>query len=831
MDLSVYFGMEGLLSVGRELAANVLHSGIQILTDQISFTAQTGEYKGGVASTVAAYLQTKGLIDQSAILANFRPQLEMIAAMFFLFSLALAIGSVAVFGSYREGIYFLIGPPLFFFMISETIPTNGTEMRFGKYTAPLAREDEGEMLKFIRAIDGGTDAKVSRFFGMFDSLTTEAVHAVVGLLVDTENKDQLRFVGRERALHFVLGSSPDHPGFIKLIGAVHSGECAQHAPAQHRAYATQQQGPTQYYEKESALTAEKIYKDVWDKPGAPLDQETKAFLLSMKNGLTYDVGGTQQTVKVPGFENIPIDDIEDQYNPSCKDIWGFIAAACKFMAERRMDTKTMTEFYRNGTSDYPMDRIKQDIEEFLAYRRIGEQTPAQKARDVVGAFIFKNAQERTSVSALTSQAFGRAPINTNDYDDIYGTMAKSEGHGGFFRLKYFAFSIPYIQGFLIYLLSIAFPFFAIFLVVPSRASSFFAWCGMWVWVKSWDVGFAMVHVARDILWHLMKGKINIHNKELNWDDPTSVMGVIYNNDPFFSENTYWMITSILTCSIPFITAHLCLGATGMFDMFSGTIDQTAEKFGQNERARSRRFVANVNEHIQRVSHFQHARAVGMAALEYSRGKGAESFIKGQGPNGGDGAAPTPATSSGTPLIGSQFSGVDNEAQANFAQLQFNQAWMNSQMATRGFLDRQISGRKAAEARGEANHLRGSMPMEGRVPQKYLEMMYGNREIAQRFAGKHTWADATLNESRFQLRQQSIVGEITGRRMFSPIRTATNPNNINSYLINHQKQDSFMRSPVAASATAQLPGVGTALSNTNFTGFNLDQVGRPAAKRQ
>ena len=63
------------------------------------------QYSGGVGNIIAAALETKGLIDQANILVNFRETLELIAALAWLFSIAMAIGAVAVFGHYKQGLY------------------------------------------------------------------------------------------------------------------------------------------------------------------------------------------------------------------------------------------------------------------------------------------------------------------------------------------------------------------------------------------------------------------------------------------------------------------------------------------------------------------------------------------------------------------------------------------------------------------------------------------------------------------------------------------------------------------------------------------------------
>src|SRR5690606_11204265 len=62
--------------------------------------AQGADVGGGVGNLIAAALQTKGLIDQATILSKFKDTLIWIAALGWLFSICMAIGSVAVFGGY-----------------------------------------------------------------------------------------------------------------------------------------------------------------------------------------------------------------------------------------------------------------------------------------------------------------------------------------------------------------------------------------------------------------------------------------------------------------------------------------------------------------------------------------------------------------------------------------------------------------------------------------------------------------------------------------------------------------------------------------------------------
>jgi hypothetical protein len=118
-------------------------------------------------------------------------------------------------------------------------------------------------------------------------------------------------------------------------------------------------------------------------------------------------------------------------------------------------------------------------------------------------------------------------------------------------------------------------------------------------VKSWDIGFALIDVARDIFWELLKGRINYFDDKVDPSTPASFVKIAFNNDPLANQNTMWIITSSLTVMVPMLSAHLILGASGMYDMFKYSIDQTANRFATFEGKAARRHKANQYEKAQR----------------------------------------------------------------------------------------------------------------------------------------------------------------------------------------------------------------------------------------
>lgn len=71
------------------------------------------------------------------------------------------------------------------------------------------------------------------------------------------------------------------------------------------------------------------------------------------------------------------------------------------------------------------------------------------------------------------------------------------------ELYTWALMIPYIQGVLLYLLTIAYPFCAVAMVVPGWHKTLLTWASFFAWVKLWAVGFAIVMTIDRSLWAML----------------------------------------------------------------------------------------------------------------------------------------------------------------------------------------------------------------------------------------------------------------------------------------------------------------------------------------
>ncbi|MDC0358558.1 hypothetical protein OAO01_07060 [Oligoflexia bacterium] len=71
-----------------------------------------------------------------------------------------------------------------------------------------------------------------------------------------------------------------------------------------------------------------------------------------------------------------------------------------------------------------------------------------------------------------------------------------------------ALMVPYIQGVLLYLLAVAYPFACVAMVVPGWHTVLLTWATFFAWVKLWDLGFAMVVSIERSLWAMLGNSTN-----------------------------------------------------------------------------------------------------------------------------------------------------------------------------------------------------------------------------------------------------------------------------------------------------------------------------------
>ena len=148
----------------------------------------------------------------------------------------------------------------------------------------------------------------------------------------------------------------------------------------------------------------------------------------------------------------------------------------------------------------------------------------------------------------------------------------------------YALNLPYYQGLLLYLIALTYPFFALLVILPGKAIAFLNIPLAWLWVKSWDVGFAAIIVLDQVMYNLLPSANvdqRLHDGPwTNIDLLPLAISESYNFDPLGSIHHYYSVLSFVWLSVPVIAGFMTLKAKrGILSMFSDAAENTSRESG------------------------------------------------------------------------------------------------------------------------------------------------------------------------------------------------------------------------------------------------------------
>jgi len=126
----------------------------------------------------------------------------------------------------------------------------------------------------------------------------------------------------------------------------------------------------------------------------------------------------------------------------------------------------------------------------------------------------------------------------------------------------YVIQLPYYMGVLLYFLSVAFPFVALASIFPGRSGVLLNFFLAWLWVKSWDVGMALVMVLDRFLWNMFPPT---DFKESFWGGKSlgtismpDVLSKGFDIDPAFNTHAYYFALSLAISFVPTVTGYMTI---------------------------------------------------------------------------------------------------------------------------------------------------------------------------------------------------------------------------------------------------------------------------------
>lgn len=158
------------------------------------------------------------------------------------------------------------------------------------------------------------------------------------------------------------------------------------------------------------------------------------------------------------------------------------------------------------------------------------------------------------------------------------------------QLFTWSMQLPYFQGIMLFLCAVAYPFLCLVVLLPGKAHHLLNLPLAWFWLKSWDIGMAVVVLVDKVLYNLLPnwnitGDLATLDGWIQGDSLPKVISQAHNFDPLGSVHLYYTMLAMLTLGIPAITAAMTI--KGKKAVLTPFIDAVKEKSSENAEFASR----------------------------------------------------------------------------------------------------------------------------------------------------------------------------------------------------------------------------------------------------
>ena len=544
-------------------------------------------------SLISAILESAGYHYQSSILnALSEPLKNEVGGLIYLLGICIVLFQLAVLKSSKLAPWLLIGPAIFLYIINERDSIPNAQWQFGSN-----KRQQQEVNKGVESIAGGSQAKVSKVFKRYVEVVGTTVSKMVDVISNTQVENDLWLMSKGQFFGNMTTLQEDDVGLRQLI---HYGllERCHHVISIARSVgdptkrvvqsgaANSQVDEAQRYFSPSQLKAEADFNNLAHERDIRFNQNDPILdFIAMTEGLSGQ-----------SLHDRKVQLASEPY--SCIDIWEFALQAIIKKSER---------FEAGLVKDATRIGMKSSAMKNLLLQASGEQSKSPLLSD--GSYSSEQAQE---LSRVIAKYYLRNETRNSDHGsrlarfigrtDIRKIGIGSQGENAFTeqarvaaqewsekeRLTYAAHSMPTYQGLALYFLAIAFPFFALLLLIPGRATSFLLWFMLWLWIKSWDVALAIVAQVDTIFWSIyvaQKQTFGMDEKLPN--DFKAAFAALEQTDPTFQMTGYYAMLSVCILGIPPITAQLILGSMrGGASLISQGMQRMSDFFAEGALVRT-----------------------------------------------------------------------------------------------------------------------------------------------------------------------------------------------------------------------------------------------------
>lgn len=581
------------------LAAVILLPGTTLaqIANNNNVGSSAGAALGASSGTmIAAAMETVGYHSQADILKNLSKMIETGGALIFLCVAFSAILTVSMLGQYRSALWLLVGPPIFFFVSGievagmTAVQSDATppEWRFGPF-----RDTENVKDKFLE--DKGETAKVSMVFHQYNMLISEISQKIISVFTKGDIEKQMIFMARQRTLEDLFGAELKDDAGVFALASYFMVVCTNEIAAARTMAVLHQQVESgirtkaEVEAKPAYIGAKKLYCSRFDKHYKPVTKGPWLnFIYTLPEAASAQLSINQKEHLDTGRTN--------HERATCKQIWDWVLLGTQIAATSVVEKGTLTNFdpyaFRATNTKTWRKTLKEVVES--AERPPSSEVMNDPCPGEAGASLdLVNADVAVKkyiemVSGIMLKKILNTPPNQLMFNRIAGDhsgiiaqernaqvinkspgshrnrlerqLASQYGEGVRYNAYVLIHLLPYLQGFLLYILALLYPFFALMIIIPGQVGQFFTWMALWAWAKSWDVGWAIIMVVDEIAWELMPkhGYFDPQNQNA-FNSPVNLLEGAFQGDPGFSIGMYWTLLASMVTAVPIISAHALLG--------------------------------------------------------------------------------------------------------------------------------------------------------------------------------------------------------------------------------------------------------------------------------
>jgi hypothetical protein len=607
---------------------------------------------------IAAALETVGYHYQSHILdALIAPgALPIIAAFAYVICGIIALVTFVRTGEYKFALWFLFGPGLFYFVTIYRVESSGTNWMFGDEARNQEVKDNvvRESIGYAGTGEELPVPKVAWFFSGFNDIISYTSRGLVDAIMSGRKDADLRFMVRAPLYGAMVTSTIDDKNFSELLHVALLRNCRDVYQASMRVH------DETLSESDKAAARIVLDRNHFAKYTDGAAQYVAGLWVDYRNVFDYLESGQHYSQdrridRSSPFVQLPHDDLikkieqdrrvgrrttgflKDPENPNrqkyiseiksdlmqcgkkddsgnqmklgwlctCESVWNFTYVGLHIQASQVLDSKVeqiatpvgidTNTLYNDWmlASGYQTDKIPEmskDERKSAIYRVIAKNIFRNEVvKGAPGAMIADLAKRGQEFKSLAVK--GDNELSTIERMRLENLRAAEKTQAAIT-----AASMPYYQGLLLYLLGLSYPFFCFLLLIPGRHSSYLLFFSLWFWVKTWDVGFAIVMLLDEVFFTIFTGGMQAQHSaqgtspELSGDLGLAI-AALGAADPTFNMATYQSVISIAINSVPIVTGYIVLitirngagliaeGASGFADVFKKGIYKTDAQYG------------------------------------------------------------------------------------------------------------------------------------------------------------------------------------------------------------------------------------------------------------